>query len=270
MSAATATTQRTATTGRTTTAGGRLAALGRAELTLLLRSKGMLVTALAIPLALPFTVKSTLKEDMLKDAGVTVATTMLTAAVGFSLLFAVYANLVNVFVARREELVLKRLRTGELQDREILAGAALPASLIGLVQCVVVAAGCMALVGLGAPKAVHLAVLGVLLGIVLMAALAAVTAAFSRNAESAQVTSLPLMFLSMLGSGIAVPLEIFPDKVASVLELLPLSPVIRLVRGGWTGELSAYEALGATATAVAWVVLAVFAVQRWFRWEPRR
>jgi ABC-2 type transport system permease protein len=101
-------------------------------------------------------------------------------------------------------------------------------------------------------------------------ALAGVTASFSRTAESAQVTSLPVMFVSLLGSGVTVPLEVLPDRVASVCELLPLSPVITLVRGGWTGDLTAYEALGAVATALAWTLLAVFAVRRWFRWEPRR
>jgi ABC-2 type transport system permease protein len=74
----------------------------------------------------------------------------------------------------------------------------------------------------------------------------------------------------MIGSGITVPTEVLPDRLASVCALLPLSPAIRLVRGGWTGHLSAYEALGATATALAWAVVAVFAVRRWFRWEPRR
>jgi ABC-2 type transport system permease protein len=135
---------------------------------------------------------------------------------------------------------------------------------------VLLAIGCTVLLDLGAPPAPHLAVLGVLLGIVLCVALAAVTASFSRTAESAQVTSLPVMFVSLLGSGVTVPLEVLPERVASVCELLPLSPVITLVRGGWTGDLTAYEALGAVATALAWTVLAVFAVRRWFRWEPRR
>jgi ABC-2 type transport system permease protein len=88
--------------------------------------------------------------------------------------------------------------------------------------------------------------------------------------ESAQVTTLPFVIISMVLSGVTVPLEMLPDRFASVCELLPLSPVITLIRGGWAGTLSAYEALGALGTAVAWTVLAVFAVQRWFRWEPRR
>jgi ABC-2 type transport system permease protein len=87
--------------------------------------------------------------------------------------------------------------------------------------------------------------------------------------EGAQVAAMPLMLVSMLGSGTFVPLEVMPDRLASLSELLPLTPVITLLRGGWAGNLSAYDTLSAVATAVAWTVLAVFAVRRWFRWEPR-
>ncbi|MGX1131689.1 ABC-2 type transport system permease protein [Streptomyces glaucescens] len=254
----------------TTTVAGRMGALARAELTLLGRSKATLVAAVIVPLALPFSVRGAVDEMDLKGAGLTVGTVILPAAVGFSLLFAVYASLTTAYVTRREELVLKRLRTGELRDREILVGAALPASGIGLAQCLLLAVGSALVLDVGAPSAPHLAVAGVLLGIVMCAALAAVTAAFTKTAESAQVTGLPMMFVSMLGSGITVPLEVLPDRLASVCELLPLTPVITLVRGGWTGDLSGSEALGDLATALAWTALAVFAVQRWFRWEPRR
>ncbi len=205
----------------------------------------------------------------LADAGLSVGSVILPSAVGFSLLFAVYSSLVSVYAARREELVLKRLRTGELRDVEILAGAALPSVLIGLVQCVVLTVACAALLDVGAPEAPHLAVLGLLLGLVMWPAIAAVVASFSRSLEGAQVAAMPLLLVSMMGSGTFIPFELMPDRLAAVCELLPLSPVITLIRGGWTGDLGAYDALGAIATAVAWLVLAVFAVQRWFRWEPR-
>ncbi|MGI5456105.1 ABC transporter permease [Streptomyces sp. CA-249302] len=250
--------------------GRRLRALARAELTLLGRNRSAVVTVLLVPLVLPFSVRPTADQIDLKAEGLSVGTLMVTAAVGFSLLFAVYTSLVSAFVARREELVLKRLRTGELGDPEILVGTALPAVCIGLAQTVVLSVGCALLLDMDAPKAPYLTVLGVLSGLVLSAALAAVTASVTRTVESAQVTALPLVLLSMVGSGIALPTDVLPDRLASVCELLPFSPAIRLVRGGLTGELSGYEALGAVATALAWTVLAVFAVRRWFRWEPRR
>ncbi|MFE6807824.1 ABC transporter permease [Streptomyces sp. NPDC057681] len=253
-----------------TTAAWRMRALARAELTLIGRSKGTLFTAVFVPLVLPFSVRSSIDSMDLKGAGLTVGSVLLPSAIGFSLLFAVYSALVGVYAARREELVLKRLRTGELRDAEILAGAAVPSVAIGLAQSLVLVTACTALLDVGAPQAPYYAVLGLLLGLVMWPALAAVTASFSKSVESAQVAAMPLLLLSMLGSGTVVPLEVMPDRLASVCELLPLTPVITVVRGGWTGDLSAYDALGAVATAVAWTVLAVFAVRPWFRWEPRR
>ncbi|GGL98158.1 transport permease protein [Streptomyces fumigatiscleroticus] len=253
-----------------TTPAGRMAALARAELTLLGRSRGTLVAAVFVPLALPFSVRSAVDGMEVEKHGLSVGTVILPAAIGFSLLFAVYAALTGVFVTRREELVLKRLRTGEVRDAEILTGSALPAVTTGLLQCLLLTAGCTVLLDMPAPHAPHLAVVGLLTGLVLCAALAALTAGLTRTAESAQVTPMPLMLVSFIGSGVTVPLEVLPDQLASVCELLPLTPVITLVRGGWTGALSASEALTSVVTAVAWTGLAVFAVRRWFRWEPRR
>ncbi|MZD07269.1 ABC transporter permease [Streptomyces sp. SID5785] len=253
----------------TTTPAGRLRALGRAELTLLGRSKGVLFTALFVPLVLPLSLRASLTEDRLEGTGLDVGTVVVSSAMGFSLLFAVYSALVSVYAARREELVLKRLRTGELRDAEILAGAALPSAAIGLLQCLVLAAACVLALDAGAPDAPQLVIVGLLLGLPLCAALAALTTVMSRSVESAQVAAMPLMLLTMFGSGSFVPLELLPDKLASVCELLPLTPVLTLLRGGWNGGLSGADTLQALLTAVAWLVLAVFAVRRWFRWEPR-
>ncbi|MFJ3235070.1 ABC transporter permease [Streptomyces sp. NPDC086787] len=251
-------------------AATRMRALARAELTLLGRNRGAVVTALLVPLSLPFSVRPALDQLDLRAEGLTVGAAMLTAAIGFAFLFTVYTSLVSAFVTRREELVLKRLRTGELGDLEILVGTGLPAVCVGLAQALVLSVGCAVLLDTGTPKAPYLTVLGLLTGLVLCAALAALTSAVTRTTESAQITALPLVLLSMIGSGIAIPAQVLPDRIARICELLPLSPAVRLVAAGWTGRLSGYETLGTVAGALAWTALAVFAVRRWFRWEPRR
>ncbi|GGQ75418.1 ABC transporter permease [Streptomyces asoensis] len=257
--------------GRTvTTPVSRMAALARAELTLLGRSRSTLITAVFMPLVLPVSLAPVIEDMNAEDSGLGVGEVLLPAAIGFSLLFGVYAALSAIYTARREELVLKRLRTGELRDAEILAGSALPVLATGLAQSLVLVAGATVLLDVPAPVAPHLAVLGLLSGLVMCAAFAAVTATVTRSVESAQVTTAPMVLVSMIGSGLAVPLELLPDRLAAVCELLPLSPVILLVRGGWTGDLSAYEVLRALAIALAWTLPAVFAVRRWFRWDPRR
>ncbi|MBO1337348.1 ABC transporter permease [Streptomyces sp. VRA16 Mangrove soil] len=254
----------------TTTPAGRLKALTRAEFTLLGRSKGVLFTAVFVPLVLPFSVSRSVDESDLLDAGLNLGVVLISSTIAFSLLFAVYSSLVSVYAARREELVLKRLRTGELRDAEILAGAAVPSVVIGLAQCGAAAVVCATALDAGAPEAPQLVLLGLVLGIPLCVALAAYTTVFSRSVESAQVAAMPMLIVSMFASGAVVPLEVLPDKLASVCEVLPLTSALTLVRGGWGGTLSGGEAVRAAAVAVAWIAVAVFAVRKRFRWEPRR
>src|SRR5690606_15688410 len=177
------------------------AALARAILTTYERSKGTLSAALFVPLGLPLSVGQTAVEPYPHQADMALRPVGLPAAVAFALLFAVYSALVGIFVTRREELVLKRLRTGELRDAEILAGSALPAAATGLLQSLLLMTGCALLLDMSAPSAPHLIVAGLLFGLVICVALGAVTAAYTRTTESAQVTPMPMLIVSMLGSG---------------------------------------------------------------------
>ena len=64
-----------------------------------------------------------------------------------------------------------------------------------------------------------------------------------------------------------------------VTQLLPLSPVVDLVRLGLTGQAPGGDTVGfadswaeaalPAVIAVAWIGIGVWAVRRWFRWEPR-
>ncbi|MFE6783515.1 ABC transporter permease [Streptomyces sp. NPDC057680] len=248
----------------------RLAALGRAELTLLVRNRTALFGALLVPLLTVGAVRSSLQDVDLGTAGTTIAEVAVTGALGMALLIGVYSNLVAAFAARREALVLKRLRTGEPTDPEILTGIALPAAALVLAQSAVLTAGGIAALGLPAPARPDLLLAGVVLGTVLLTAVAAATSAVTRTPESAQLTALPLVLVSSLGSGLFVPLSMLPDGLASACELLPVTGVMTLVRAGWSGGVAGGDLLGAAAVTVAWIALSVFAVQRWFRWEPRR
>ncbi|TDC24019.1 ABC transporter permease [Streptomyces sp. 8K308] len=248
----------------------RLRAVGRAELTLLLRSRSAVFVALLMPVGMVAMSYSASREMDLGDTGLTRMEAVLTGGIGTVLMLVVYLGLVPVLVARREERVLKRLRTGELSDLEILAGAALPSVVLALAQCVVLVAAGALLLDVSAPRQPALMVLGVLLGAVLLAGLAAATAGVTRTVDSAQLTGMPLFMVSVVGSGLFVPLEVLPDRLADVFRMLPLTGVVELVSGGWLGGLTAAEVGRAVALALAWTALAGYAVRRWFRWEPRQ
>ncbi|MET7618887.1 ABC transporter permease [Streptomyces sp. NPDC005408] len=249
---------------------GRLKALGRAELTLLVRNRSALAVALFVPVAMIGAIKASLDPLDPEEAGMSVPEAAMTGGIGMTLIMVVYTNLVSAYTARREALVLKRLRTGEASDPEILTGIALPAAVLALAQCAVMVVAGVVLLRLKVPVRPELLVAGVLVGMVLLSALAAATSAYTRTVESAQITTLPVFLVSMIGSGLFIPLEVLPQKMASLCELLPMTGVVQLVRAGWLGGAQTYDLLGAALNALAWTVLAVFAVVRWFRWEPRR
>ncbi|MYV65058.1 ABC transporter permease [Streptomyces sp. SID2131] len=257
-------------TGPASTVRSRLTALGRAELTLLLRNRNNLFIALLMPLLMVFLLRSSLTqldEDAL-PMGSGAAT--LIGGTGMVLLLVAYMSLVSALVARREELVLKRLRTGEASDAEILTGCALPATAITLVQCAVLTAGGITVLDVPAPARPDLLLLGVVAAIALLAAVAALTTVITRSVESAGLTTLPLFLISCFGSGLFVPRDALPPLAADLCGLLPLSGVMEFVRAGWLGTAQAESLLGAGLNTVAWGVLTGWAVRRWFRWEPRR
>ncbi|UQA94527.1 ABC transporter permease [Streptomyces halobius] len=253
-----------------TSATARLTALGRAELTLLCRNKTALFMSLVIPVALAFAMKQAVSGMDLRGSGLSVGTVLLPAALGYVLLFGVYSNLTGSYVARREELVLKRLRTGEPRDLEIVAGTALPSVLMGLAQCVLLVVLGGVVLDLGLPTAPHLLITGLVIGMLTVVGFAAASSALAKSAEASQLVVLPLMMMSLMGSGMVVPLEVLPDRVAGVLQLLPMSPAMELIRAGWTGGPDPAATVKLLISGLVWAGLAVFAVHRWFRWEPRR
>ncbi|MGW2178045.1 ABC transporter permease [Streptomyces sp. NPDC001732] len=253
-----------------TTTRDRLTALGRAEVALLTRNRTAMFVALLMPAVMVLAMRAALKPSVLDGTGLSIAGAALTGGIGIVLIQAVYMNLVSSYVARREDLVLKRLRTGEITDREILTGTALPSAVLALAQTVVIIVAGTVFFDLGTPERPDLLLAGLLLGVVMLTALAGATSTITRTVQTSQLTTLPLFFISMMGSGLFVPLEVMPDRMAAVCELLPVTGVMTLVRAGWLGGAEGSDLLVAALTGLAWTAFAVFAVQRWFRWEPRR
>ncbi|MGY5123166.1 ABC transporter permease [Streptomyces nigrescens] len=247
----------------------QLVSLGRAEATLFFRTKANFVNVLFIPVFTLAALHITMGKFDLGDLGLSMGPVMVATAVGIVLVFSLYVPLTTTYVARRDELLLKRLRTGEVADPTVLTGTALPSAAIVLVQTALIAAVLLPLTGAGAPPGVHWALAAVVLGILLMCALAAATSALARTTENVQVAVLPLLFLLPTTSGTFFPLEAMPQLMQDICHWLPMTPVIDLVRSAWTHTLTTTEALLRLVVLAGWTVLALGAARRWFRWEPR-
>jgi ABC-2 type transport system permease protein len=254
----------------------RMRALGRAELKLLWRNRTALAYALLLP-PLAFLFAGQSDAFAIGDGvGAMIVTAVAVLAIGM----AVYYNLVTAYVGRREEFVLKRLRTGELSDGEILAGTALPSLVLAWVQVVVAVGVAVAIGELPVPANALLVVLAMVVGSLVFPLLAAATSALTRTVEMAQVTTTPVLLVPLVLCGLFAPVRELPTGFSQVAQVMPLTPVVDLMRLGFLGLNQAGERLDTMATFAAavpslavgggWVLIGVWATRRWFRWEPRR
>jgi ABC-2 type transport system permease protein len=195
-------------------------------------------------------------------------------------LFPVYYNVLSQFVNRRDELVLKRMRTGETRDGELLASIALPGVICALVLTAV-AIPIAAVLDQPLPVNPLLYAALAVTAVVMFTAFAYWTAAWTKNAETAQLTSLPLIILVSVGP-LTSTVPDMPDRLSEILTRTPGAAISDLVRTGWFGldgpgaaeSTLAFadtwgQAAGPLVVIVAWTVLAVALARRSLRWEPR-
>ena len=252
-------------------AAHRVTRLARTNTTLMMRNKLTMSYAVLMPL-LPLALLFLGERGDVDGASSTIATAFLMA-----LMFPVYYNLLSMFVSRRDELVLKRLRTGEIRDGELVLSMALPGVAITLAVSVLTVVVAMT-TGLRFPLNPVLLLLGVLLATAAFAAFALWTASWTRTAEAAQMTSMPVVVLATVG----LLRGVFPESAQPWVDLLPGTALSNLLRISWFGRpadlgttqrfdfLATWgEALPSLAVLAAWTVLAIWIAKRSMQWEPR-
>ncbi|MER7107619.1 ABC transporter permease [Streptomyces sp. NPDC000229] len=85
------------------------------------------------------------------------------------------------------------------------------------------------------------------------------------RAEATLAAANLVFLLLLVGGGVIVPLERFPDAARSVLELLPISALSEGLRDVLQGGAS--MPWGAAGVLAVWAVLGLGAAGRFFRWE---
>ncbi len=91
-------------------------------------------------------------------------------------------------------------------------------------------------------------------------------AGIAPNARAAQVMGMVVLYPMLFLSGAGMPLEILPESVRTISDFLPLTYVVRLLRGLWFGE-SWGSLLFETGVLVGILVVCTAIAVRLFRWE---
>jgi ABC-2 type transport system permease protein len=250
----------------------RIGALSRAEAVLLRRNPMALLTALGTPLIGVVLLNAFPASGSVPLPGASVVVTV----TAFALLFPLYYNLVTTLVARREQLVLKRLRSSECTDTEILIGAGAPAMTIAWGQTIIGVVVASLVLGMALPVNPALVIGAVLLGTVVFLLLAAASTAMTRTVEMAQLSTMPVVLVSMILGGLFPP-AMLPGPLPWVAEFLPLTQVVDLMWLGLTGTTRDGTGGGGSFSGIvaallilgAWVAAGVLARPHFMRWEPR-
>lgn len=239
----------------------RLRALGKAEWLQFTRNRLLVAMALLFPVVLP--VFAWVAGDQ-AEASTDMASEMF---VLFALGFGVFYPALSMAVTRRDEGVLKRLRTGEARDWEVLSSILLPLAVAMLLLTVALVVGLSSASGLWPVNALLMAA-AVALGIAVSHGLALLTSSFTPNAENAQITSMPVLLLLIFSqTGLR---EVVPEGVAKLLNLNPFALAVDLFNEGWLGDGTSGDTWSPLLTLGAWTVALVWGGYQYMRWETHR
>ena len=91
-------------------------------------------------------------------------------------------------------------------------------------------------------------------------------AGLAPGARTAQVVGMVVFYPMMFLSGASIPLEVMPETIQRIADFLPLTYVVRLLRGLWFGDTWG-EHLLETAVLAGVLLVCTALAARFFRWE---
>lgn len=178
----------------------------------------------------------------------------------------VYLTATTTIATRREELFLKRLRSGEASNGAIYAGMLIPSVVLVLVQLAVILAAFF-IRGAQLPSQPALLLVAVVLVLAICAACGLLTAVYTPSAAAAQITVMPF-FIVFLGT--AIWTLAFPNPDLHTIQLLtPGGALSTLVSQAWVSAPAWNDWLPSIAVLLVWTGLFAYYGMKNFRWEKR-
>lgn len=233
-------------------------AIARAEARMLLRNRLVAATAVLVPIV--FAAVLIFTQDNFGGASIVAALLVIVVAA-----LGVYITSTTTLAARRQNLFLKRLRSTTTTDASILTGLLAPIVLINIVQLAVILA-VLAVTG-NAPQNIPVLFVGVLAVDALFVGFALCTAGVTNSPEHAQVTTLPVFFLTF-GTAFWIAFTGTED-LTFLKRLIPGGAAAELIIEAWNG-MSTGEAISILLPTLAWVFVTFILATQLFKWEPRR
>jgi ABC-2 type transport system permease protein len=165
----------------------------------------------------------------------------------------------------REKGVLRRLRATPLRPHAILTAHVFVLFLMTAVGMAILVIVAKLLYGFRLPGSLINVMLAFVLSCLSIFGIGFVLAGVTPTARSAQITSMVLFFLMMFLSGSVMP-QPLPKTIRPYAQVLPLTHVVSLLRGLWTGGAWG-NYIKEVCVLTGFLVACVIVSAKTFRWE---
>jgi ABC-2 type transport system permease protein len=194
---------------------------------------------------------------------------LLTGTLGYGVVATAFAGLAIVLVIRREEGILKRLRSTPVPAPTYITAILTTTMLAFLVQAVCIIALGMAVFGASFPHRLVSLVLALVLGAASFAALGVGLTGLVRRSEGASAVVNAIYFPMLFLSGSFFERDTFPGFLQAIADVLPLTYFIKLVFEIMLRGHEIWDRLGDVAVLGAWGLAGALLAARRFRWVPQ-
>lgn len=186
---------------------------------------------------------------------------------GFTLLSLGIFGPTTVFPRLKQRGVLRRYQTTTIKVWQYFTGNVLSNAIVGLMAAAIMFIAALLIFDLNMRGSyLNLGVI-VILGVTLLFGIGLAIGGWAKNenqaAPLAQVTALPMMFLS----GVFFPTFLMPEWLQSVTRFVPLTPIVESIRRVITENASLLDLGPQLAVIIGWTVVIYIVAFRVFRWE---
>ena len=193
---------------------------------------------------------------------------LMVGTLGYGVVATAFAGLTIVIVIRREEGILKRLRSTPLPAPTYLTAVLVATMVAFLIQAVVIVAVGMTAFGASFPSHLFSFTLSLILGAAAFAALGVGLTGVIKRAEGASAVVNAIYFPMLFISGSFFERDTFPEFLQVVAAVLPLTYFIDLVFGVVYEGDQIWDRPGDIAVLAAWGLAGALFAARRFRWTP--
>lgn len=211
----------------------------------------------------PFTVAS----ESTAPAGLSRLDYVFSGLLGFTLLSLGIFGPTTVFPRLKQRGVLRRYQTTTIRVWQYFVANVLSNAFIGLIAVAIMFAAALLIFDLNMRGSYLNLAAVVILGVVLLFGIGLAIGGWAKNenqaAPLAQLTTLPMMFLS----GVFFPVFLMPEWLQSITRFIPLTPIVESLRLVITENASLFDLGPQMAVILGWTVVIYVVAFKVFRWE---